>query len=133
MHAIDFFVRSRLLQTNPLLGKLADSARGWDDKWDTKKDSILQTASAWWDKIQQGIAGNMGDLGGLFHGLADGEFNPEALKMLGISADTAASGLAPLFGLDNTDEMKALMDGLHEAGFQDLMKDFLMQRRRRKA
>lgn len=112
-----------MMQPNPLLGKMADATRLFGDK----RDTILQQAAIWWDKIQENIAGGMGDLGALMAGASNG---PEGLKSLGFDPDIAAASLGPLFGLDDSNEMKALMEGLQEAGFQDLMKEFLFARRR---
>lgn len=100
-------------------------------EWAAKKDEITQNLAIWYDKLQQYMAGHMSGLGNLIAGvMSDGSGGSDALQSMGIDPSVAMSALAPMLGLDNPDDTKALMDGLSEAGFQDLMKDFLTPMRR---
>jgi hypothetical protein len=103
---------------NPILGKFSDVAANWE----SKRSEILQGLSTWFDNIQSYVAGNTSGLESL---LASAVGGGDALKSLGIDPATAMSALGPLLGLDSPDDAKALMQGLNEAGFNDMMKDFL--------
>jgi len=103
---------------NPLLGKFSDVAANWE----SNKTEILRGLSSWFDKIQQYMAGNTAGLETL---LASAMGGGDALKSFGIDPAAAMSALGPLLGLDSPDDAKALMEGLNEAGFDDMLKDFL--------
>jgi hypothetical protein len=142
------------LQSNPLLSKLADGVRTVDSKedalssalrshiagapagladklaswkaqrasWEDKKTSLLAGASLWYDKLQQHMAGDMGGLGALFSGAMAGG---EGLRALGIDPAAAMSAIGPLLGLNNPDDAKALMEGLQQSGFEELLAEFV--------
>ena len=78
--------------------------------------------SLWYDKLMQYMSGNMDGLGALLSGAMGGE---GGLAGLGLDPAIAMQALGPMLGLDNAEDTKALMEGLNEAGFQDLMQDFL--------
>lgn len=103
---------------NPLLGKFSDVAANWE----SNRTEILRGLSSWFDKIQQYMAGNTAGLESL---LASAMGGGDALKSFGIDPAVAMSALGPLLGLDSPDDAKALMEGLNEAGFEDMLKDFL--------
>jgi hypothetical protein len=103
---------------NPLLGKFSDVA----STWESKRSEVLRGLSVWFDKIQQYVAGNTDGLEAL---LSSAMGSGDALKSFGIDPASAMSALGPLLGLDSPDDAKALMEGLNEAGFNDMMKDFL--------
>lgn len=92
----------------------------------------MAQVNVWYDKLLQYMAGNMDGLGALLTSAMSGD-GANGLKSLGIDPNVAMSALGPMLGLDNPEDTKALMDGLSEAGFQDLMKEFLMPSRRRLA
>lgn len=105
---------------NPVIGKLSDVTASWD----AKKNDILKGISTWYDQVQSNLSGNMDGLKTLLSGLT----NPggmDTLKALGIDPTKATSALGPMLGLENPQDAQALMDGLNEAGFGELMKDFL--------
>lgn len=103
---------------NPLLGKLSDAAANWE----SKSTDLLRGLSLWYDKIQQHMMGNTAGFEALLSGALSGG---EGLKALGIDPATAASALGPLLGLDNADDARALMDGLNDSGFKELLDEFL--------
>jgi hypothetical protein len=103
---------------NPILGKFSDVAANWE----SKRGEVLRGLSVWFDKIQQHVAGNTAGLETL---LASAMGGGDGLKSFGIDPAAAMSALGPLLGLDTPEDAKALMQGLNEAGFNDMLKDFL--------
>lgn len=108
-----------VLQSNPGLTKLSDAQKDWA----AKKKDILTDLSIWYDKLQQHMSNHMDGLHALLSSAL--ENGPNGLASLGIDPSVAMSALGPILGLDNPEDTKALLDGLQEAGFQDLMKEFL--------
>lgn len=114
-------LRSKIASTPD---SLQDKLAAWSSKkaaWDDTKTSLLAGASIWYDKLQQHLAGDMHGLGALLSGAMAGG---EGLAALGIDPSAAMSTLGPLLGLDNASDAQALMDGLNQAGFQDLLREF---------
>lgn len=96
----------------------------WADKkaeWAEKKHSLLLKASVWYDKLMQHLAGDSDGLGALLSAASSGR---EGLAALGLDPDAAMKALAPMLGLENDQDAKALMEGLQTAGFDDLIKEF---------
>ena len=129
------YLRGRLsgkIDPSDLVDKLADLIPGPDSKlsklsdavskWEVKSTDLLRSLSGWYDKVQHYMAGHTQGLEALLSSASGGG---EGLRAFGIDPSAAMSALGPLLGLDNADDAKALMDGLNEAGFEDLMKDFL--------
>jgi hypothetical protein len=48
----------------------------------------------------------------------------DGLAALGIDPSAAMSALGAVLGLDNANDAQALVDGLNQAGFQDLLREF---------
>jgi len=103
---------------NPLLGKFSDVAANWE----SNRTEILSGLSSWFDKIQQYMAGNTAGLESL---LASAMGGGDTLKSFGIDPSAAMSALGPLLGLESEEDTDALIKGLNEAGFDDMLQDFL--------
>jgi hypothetical protein len=111
-------LRDLLPGPNPMLGKMSD----WATNWQSHSTEILQGMSQWYDKVQRFMAGNTAGLEALLQGAMGGG---AGLKSLGIDPAAAAQALAPLLGLESPEEGQALMEGLQEAGFGDLVREWL--------
>jgi hypothetical protein len=106
---------------NPLLGKFSEGFKDWADK----KDDIMIGLSQWYDRWQAKLAT---DSEGVMAMLSQAMQNGDGLKALGLDNQAMAQALMPMWkslGLDSPDDAKALLDGLQEAGFDGLMKEFM--------
>lgn len=105
---------------DPALNSLANATA----EWDAKRAELVNSIKTWYDNLHSHLSGNMNGLDTLLSGMT----NPgggQVLKSLGIDPTAATSALGPMLGLENPQDAQALMDGLNQAGFQDLMKEFL--------
>lgn len=92
--------------------------------WQEKIDSVLLPMSQWYDTVLS----QMNEGGGLGSVMSAALKSGGGLEALGVDNEMAAEALMPMWkslGLETTEDAKALLDGLQEAGFDGLMGEFL--------
>jgi subtilisin-like proprotein convertase family protein len=105
---------------DPALNSLANATA----EWDARRAELVNSIKTWYDNLHSHLSGNMNGLDTLLSGMTH-PGGGQVLKSLGIDPTTATNALGPMLGLENPQDAQALMDGLNQAGFQDLMKEFL--------
>ncbi len=98
----------------------AEQRAAWTAKRAAWRDQLLAWGSQLWDRVNEMTAGDSEGLQALMSSALSGGGG-----LLGLDATALASSLGPMLGLDNAADMQALMDGLQDAGFGDMMAEFL--------
>jgi hypothetical protein len=99
----------------------AEQRAAWTAKRAVWRDQLFAWGSQLWDRVNEMTAGDSEGLQALMSSALSGGGG----GLLGLDATALASSLGPMLGLDNAADMQALMEGLQEAGFGDMMAEFL--------
>lgn len=110
-------IAEKLTDSLPSISKIKDA-------WQEKIDTMITPLSEWYDQFQSKLASGDGLASMMSAALKSGD----GLQALGANNELAAEALMPMWknlGLDNPEDAKALLDGLQQAGFDSLMKEFM--------